>query len=72
VYGLRRRCTNLVHGDDLAVRLLDLAELAEEVPEPRLGDDIVGSKDAHAVELRSRVGLGGQVAPDDLVFRKTT
>jgi hypothetical protein len=26
--------THLVDGDDLAVRLLDLAELAKEVPEP--------------------------------------
>jgi hypothetical protein len=26
--------THLVYGDDLAVRLLDLAELAKEVPEP--------------------------------------
>ena len=60
--------THLVQGDDLAVRLLDLAELAEEVPEPRLGDNIVGRKDTHAVDLRGGVGLAGEVAADDLVF----
>lgn len=60
--------THLVQGDDLAVRLLDLAELAEEVPEPRLGNDIVGRKNAHAVDLGGGVGLAGEVAADDLVF----
>jgi hypothetical protein len=60
--------THLVQGDDLAVRLLDLAELAEEVPEPRLGDNIVGRKNAHAVDLGGGVGLAGEVAADDLVF----
>jgi hypothetical protein len=49
--------THLVYGDDLAVRLLDLAELAEEVPEPRLSDDLVGRKYAHTVDLRGGVGL---------------
>lgn len=58
----------LVQADDLAVGLLDLAQLGEEVPETALGDDIVGSEDAHAVELGGRVGVGGQVAPDDLVL----
>lgn len=60
--------THLVQGDDLAVRLLDLAELAEEVPEPRLGDNVVGRKNAHAVDLGGGVGLAGEVAADDLVF----
>jgi hypothetical protein len=49
--------TNLVYGDDLAVRLLDLSELAEEVPEPRLSDDLVGRKNAHTVDLGGGVGL---------------
>ena len=60
--------THLVQRDDLTVRLLDLAELAEEVPEPRLGDNIVGRKNTHAVDLRGGVGLAGEVAADDLVF----
>lgn len=62
----------LVHGDDLAVCLLDLAELGQEVPEAGLCDNIVGSKDAHAVKLRGRVGLAGEEAPDDLVLLKAT
>jgi hypothetical protein len=64
--------THLVQGDDLAVRLLDLAELAEEVPEPRLGDNIVGRKDTHAVDLWGGVGLAREVAADDLVFLEAT
>jgi len=63
---------NDVQGDDLAVGLLDLAQLHEEVPETGLGDHGVGCKDSHAVEFRGRVGVGGQVAPDDLVFLKAT
>lgn len=65
-------CTHLVHRHDLTVGLLDLAELAKEVPESRLGDNLVGRKDAHAVKLRGGVGLAGQVTPDDLVFLKAT
>jgi len=42
-----------VKGNDLSVGLLDLLQLTKVVPEPRLGDDVVGRKDSHAVELRS-------------------
>lgn len=49
--------THLVDRDDLAVGLLDLAELAKEVPEPRLSDDLVGRKNAHTVDLGGGVGL---------------
>jgi len=62
----------LVEGDDLAIGLLDLPQLGEEVPEPRLGDNLVGCEDAHAEKLGYRVGLGRHVAADDLVFLKTT
>lgn len=61
-----------VAGDDLASGLLDLAETAKEVPEAGLSNDRIGREDAHAVEGRSRVGLGGQVAPNDLVLLETT
>lgn len=61
-----------VAGDNLAGGLLHLAETAKEVPEAGLSNDRIGRKDAHAVEGRSRVGLGGQVAPDDLVLLETT
>ena len=60
-----------VQADDLAVGLLQLAELSHEVPEPRLGDDGVGRKDAHAVQLGRGVRLGGQVTPNNLVLSKT-
>jgi hypothetical protein len=62
----------LVQAHNLAVGLLDLAQLGEEVPEARLGDDIVRGEDAHAVELWGRVGVRGQIAPNDLVFLQAT
>jgi len=61
-----------VQGDDLAVGLLDLAQLHEEVPEAGLGNHGVGCEDSHAVEFRGRVGVCRKVAPDDLVFLKAT
>jgi hypothetical protein len=63
---------DLVEGNDLAVGLLDLLELHQEVPEARLGNDLVGGKDSHAVELGGGVGLAREVAPNDLVLLKTT
>lgn len=60
-----------VQGDDLTVGLLQLAELSQEVPEPRLSDNGVGRKNTHAVQLGGGVRLGGQVTPDDLVLVKT-
>lgn len=62
----------LVQRDNLAVRLLDLPQLGQKVPEAALGNHIIGSEDAHAVEFGSRVGVGGQMAPDDLVFLQAT
>lgn len=63
---------DLVHGDDLTIGLLDLLELHQEVPETGLGNDLIGGKDAHAVELGGGVALGGQMAANDLVLLKTT
>jgi len=62
--------TDLVDGDNLAGRPLDLAELAQEVPEAALGDGLVDGEDAHTVQLRRGVGLGRQVTADDLVLRE--
>ena len=59
-------------GDDLTGGLLDLGQTTQEVPETGLGDRLVGSEDGHAVQIGGGVGLGGQVAPDDLVFIKAT
>ena len=49
LHGLTLR--NARHADDLAVRLFDLRELAQEGPEARFGDDGVGCEDVHAVEF---------------------
>lgn len=57
-----------VQADNLAVGLLDLLQLGEEVPEAGLGDDIVRGEDAHAVQLRGRVAVRRQMTADDLVF----
>lgn len=65
-------CKYLVHGDDLAVCLLDLPQLREEVPEAGLGDNIVGRKNPHAVKLGGRVGLAGEETSNDLVLLKAT
>ena len=68
------RCSETYHvdADDLTGGLLDLTETAKEVPEAGLGNDHIGREDAHAVEAGSRVALGGQMAPNHLVFLKTT
>ncbi len=60
--------TNLADGDDLAVRLLDPLELLQEVPEPRLCDDLIRGKDAHPVQLGYRDDLGRVVPTDDLIL----
>ena len=61
-----------VERNNFAIRLLDLSEFHEEVPEAGFRDYSVGSEDAHAVEFRGRVGVCGEVAADDLVFVKAT
>lgn len=63
---------DLVQSHDLAVRLLDLSQLHEEIPEARLGYDCVVCEYAHAVEFRGWVGVGGKVATDHLVFVEAT
>lgn len=57
-----------VDTDNLARGLLDLLELTQEVPEPRLGHNFVGREDAHAVDLGAGISLSGEVAADDLEF----
>ena len=63
---------NHVQGNDLSICLLDFSQLGEKVPESGFGNDCVGSEDSHAVEFRGWVGLGRQVAADDLVFVEAT
>lgn len=60
-----------VEGDNLAVRLLNFPQLHQKVPEPGLRNDIVWRKYPHAIEFGSRIRLGGQMAANDLILRKT-
>lgn len=66
------KSTYRLDADDLTSGLLDLLETTQEVPVTGLGDSLVRGEDGHAVHGRGRVGLGGQVAPDDLVLLKAT
>ena len=59
---------HLADGHDLSVGMFDLLELAKEVKVTGLGDDLVGSKDAHAVELGIGIMLGWNSATDDLIL----
>jgi hypothetical protein len=45
--------------------------LPQEIPEPRLGDDLVGRKDTHAVDFGGWFCLCGQMATYNLVFVET-
>lgn len=58
--------THDVDTDNLTRGLLYLLQLAKKVPETALGDDLIGRKDAHAVDLGCWVVGGRQMAPDDL------
>lgn len=64
--------THGLDADDLTSGLLDLSEASQEVPVTGLGDRGVGREDGHAVHGGGRVGLGGQMAANDLVLLKTT
>jgi hypothetical protein len=56
----------LVDGDDLTSGLLDLAELLEEVPETRLGNDVVRSEKSHSEELGDGFLLRRKLTTDHL------
>lgn len=57
--------------DDLSVRLLDLSELHQKVPESRFGNNIVGGEYQHAIKLWGDIRLGWQMTPNDLVLGET-
>lgn len=63
-----RRLVHLLDGHDLAGGLLELLQLAQEVPEAGFGHDVVGGKDAHLVEGSLGLLLAGQLAAHDLVL----
>lgn len=58
----------LLQGDNLASGLLELLQLAQEVPETGFGDNVVGSEDTHLVQRRLWLLLAWQLAANDLVF----
>lgn len=62
------RLLDLLYLDDLTIGLLDLLETSQKVPETRLGDDLIGCKDGHAVQGRVRVELVHQVAAHNSVL----
>lgn len=59
---------NLRDGNNFTGGLLNLLKLAEEVPVARLGNNFVGGKDAHLVELRSGLLSGGELTSNKLIF----
>ena len=60
--------TNLLDADNFTSGLLELAQLTQEIPEPRLGNNMVRCKNPHSVERRIRFLLRSELAPDDFVF----
>lgn len=46
-----------MQGDNLSVGLFDLFQLPKVIPEPRLGDNVVGRKDPHSA-VRQGITLG--------------
>ena len=63
---------DLLDGDGLAVALLDLLEVVQEVPVAGLGDDLVRGEDRHLVDLWIRLLLGRNSAAqhDELLHHK--
>lgn len=55
----QRSCQSAYHikTDDLPVRLLDLSELHQEIPESRFGNNIVRGEYKHAIKLWGGVCL---------------
>ena len=53
---------------NLTRSLLELVGLLQDVPEARLGGDLVGREDTHTEHRRVRVGLGRLLATNDLVL----
>ena len=63
--------TYLVNTEDLASSLLHLVVNRQEVPETRLGLNLILGKDAHAEDGGSGVSLSGLLATNDLIFVDT-
>jgi len=61
---------DLLDRHDLSSSLLELPELPQEIPETRLGNDLVGGENSHPVERSDWLTLSGELASDDTVFFK--
>merc|ERR1719206_1305962 len=59
-------------GHDLSSSLLELPELPQEIPETRLGNNLVSCKDSHPVKRSDGLALCGEFPADDTVFFKCT
>lgn len=69
VLDLQRSLLELsLHRDDLAGGLLELTQLTQEIPESRLGNDVIRCEDDHLEEWRIWILLGRQFATDDLIL----
>ena len=64
----RRLLGDLLEGHNLAGGLLELVQLAQEVPETGLGHNVIRGEDPHFVHGRIGLLLGGQLAANDLEF----
>ena len=47
-----------------------LSGAPQEIPESRLGNDLIGCEDAHAVYLGIVFTLRGEMTTDDLIFNE--
>ncbi len=47
-----------------------LSGAPQEIPESRLGNDLIGREDTHAVYLGIGLSLRGEMTTDDLIFDK--
>lgn len=59
---------DLLAGHDLSGGLLELVQLAQEVPETGLGHNVVWGEDPHFVQGGVGLLVGGQLAANDLEF----
>ena len=60
----------LIQAHNLTIGFLNLTQLHQEIPESGFCDYCICRKDPHTIQLRGGISLGGQMPPDNLVFRK--
>jgi hypothetical protein len=60
--------THNIDSNNLTTGFLDLVQLTEVVPESRLCDDIVGSKDSHPVQLGRGLIRRRKMSSNDLIL----